>query len=334
MATTTNNQPVSPGGGPFRGPGRSRRNRLDRVEPAGHPGCRTVTPARCASRWSRPPIPPTTGSPTRFRTRFAPVRRHGDHPPRRLPALSGRGPCRPAPPCRSSLRRGPVWPAPTSPCSSLRPVPRPLYFDETVDIGVVVGDLTRTTFQVGYLLQVDGEIRSTAVSVHGAVTPRWQAGKDAGVAGRGDESGHLVPGRGSPCRCPMGCPPTESTGRTSSCRRGPWVSWPAPPKPPASPPSTPPTTPSPATPGWPTGATTPSTRWWRCPLPPRPPRRSVSTPTCTSWPVESVHCRQGNRLPRRFERRSSHPGYRHRLSGARSSRPSAPRLMIATNAPI
>ena len=54
---------------------------------------------------------------------------------------------------------------------------RPLYFDETVDIGVVVGDLTRTTFQVGYLLQVDGEIRSTAVSVHGAVTPDGKPGR-------------------------------------------------------------------------------------------------------------------------------------------------------------
>ena len=33
-------QPVPAGGGPLRGPGRSRRNRLDRVEPAGHSGCR------------------------------------------------------------------------------------------------------------------------------------------------------------------------------------------------------------------------------------------------------------------------------------------------------
>ena len=61
---------------------------------------------------------------------------------------------------------------------------RPLYFDETVDISVAVGDLTRTTFQVGYLLQVGGETRSTAVSVHGAVSadgkpkrmPAWLAG--------------------------------------------------------------------------------------------------------------------------------------------------------------
>jgi len=46
---------------------------------------------------------------------------------------------------------------------------QPLYFDEVVDISVAVGTVTRTTFQVGYLLQVAGETRSTAVTVHGAV---------------------------------------------------------------------------------------------------------------------------------------------------------------------
>jgi acyl-CoA thioester hydrolase len=46
---------------------------------------------------------------------------------------------------------------------------RPLRFDELVDIWVTVGALTATTFQVGYLLQVEGETRATAVSVHGAV---------------------------------------------------------------------------------------------------------------------------------------------------------------------
>jgi acyl-CoA thioesterase FadM len=33
----------------------------------------------------------------------------------------------------------------------------------------MVGGLTRTTFQVGYLLEVSGEVRATAVTVHGAV---------------------------------------------------------------------------------------------------------------------------------------------------------------------
>ena len=64
----------------------------------------------------------------------------------------------------------------------------PLYFDDQVDIHVAAGKLTRTTFQVGYLLQVDGEIRSTAVTVHAAVAPDgkgvrmppWMAGVVAG----------------------------------------------------------------------------------------------------------------------------------------------------------
>jgi acyl-CoA thioester hydrolase len=58
---------------------------------------------------------------------------------------------------------------------------QPLYFDEEVDVCVMTGKLTRTTFQVGYLLSVGGEARATAVTVHGAVggdgrparMPRW-----------------------------------------------------------------------------------------------------------------------------------------------------------------
>ncbi len=45
----------------------------------------------------------------------------------------------------------------------------PLHFDDAVDVHVMAGALTRTTFQVGYLLEVGGETRSTAVTVHGAV---------------------------------------------------------------------------------------------------------------------------------------------------------------------
>jgi acyl-CoA thioester hydrolase len=48
---------------------------------------------------------------------------------------------------------------------------RPLYFDERVDIHVLVGNVTRTTFELAYLLEVEGETRSTAVTVHGAVGP-------------------------------------------------------------------------------------------------------------------------------------------------------------------
>jgi acyl-CoA thioester hydrolase len=48
---------------------------------------------------------------------------------------------------------------------------KPLYFGDAVDISVVAGALTRATFQLAYLLQVEGETRSTAVTVHGGVDP-------------------------------------------------------------------------------------------------------------------------------------------------------------------
>ena len=48
---------------------------------------------------------------------------------------------------------------------------RPLRFDDEVRIHAAVDGLTRTTFQVAYLLEVDGEARATAVTVHGAVGP-------------------------------------------------------------------------------------------------------------------------------------------------------------------
>ncbi|MHB1712322.1 MAG: acyl-CoA thioesterase [Acidimicrobiales bacterium] len=46
---------------------------------------------------------------------------------------------------------------------------RSVGFDEEIAISLSVGNLTGTTFQVGYLLQVAGETRATAVTVHGAV---------------------------------------------------------------------------------------------------------------------------------------------------------------------
>jgi len=46
---------------------------------------------------------------------------------------------------------------------------RPLRFDDEVRVHVLVDGLTRTTFQVAYLLEVGGEARATAVTVHGAV---------------------------------------------------------------------------------------------------------------------------------------------------------------------
>lgn len=45
----------------------------------------------------------------------------------------------------------------------------PVRFDEVIDIGVVVADTARAWFQIAYLLTVDGAVRATAVTVHGAV---------------------------------------------------------------------------------------------------------------------------------------------------------------------
>ena len=49
---------------------------------------------------------------------------------------------------------------------------RPLRFDEEVVISMVVGQYTGATFQIAYLLQVGGETRATAVTVHGAIDRR------------------------------------------------------------------------------------------------------------------------------------------------------------------
>lgn len=44
-----------------------------------------------------------------------------------------------------------------------------LRFDEVVDVHLSIGAVTRTTFQLAYLLTVAGEVRATAVTVHGAM---------------------------------------------------------------------------------------------------------------------------------------------------------------------
>ena len=46
----------------------------------------------------------------------------------------------------------------------------PLRFDDLVDVHVGLGSATRTTFQMAYLLAVDGDTRATAVTVHGSIT--------------------------------------------------------------------------------------------------------------------------------------------------------------------
>ncbi len=48
---------------------------------------------------------------------------------------------------------------------------RPLRSDEEVTVSVIVGSVARASFQLGYLLSVDGEVRATAVTVHGGVDP-------------------------------------------------------------------------------------------------------------------------------------------------------------------
>jgi acyl-CoA thioester hydrolase len=46
---------------------------------------------------------------------------------------------------------------------------RPLQFDDVVDVHLRLGAATRATFQMAYLLTVDGDVRATAVTVHGCV---------------------------------------------------------------------------------------------------------------------------------------------------------------------
>ncbi len=45
----------------------------------------------------------------------------------------------------------------------------PLRFDDVVDVHIDVGAVTRATMQLVYLLSVDGDVRATAVTVHGVV---------------------------------------------------------------------------------------------------------------------------------------------------------------------
>jgi acyl-CoA thioester hydrolase len=61
---------------------------------------------------------------------------------------------------------------------------RPLHFDDVVSVHLKVAQATRTTMQIAYLLTVDDEVHSTAVTVHGCVNhagrpvrlPAWFAG--------------------------------------------------------------------------------------------------------------------------------------------------------------
>ncbi len=67
---------------------------------------------------------------------------------------------------------------------------QPLRFDEEVDVHLLLDSATRTSFQMAYLMTVGGDVRATAVTVHGCVTsggrptrlPAW-LGEIAGNAG-------------------------------------------------------------------------------------------------------------------------------------------------------
>jgi acyl-CoA thioester hydrolase len=47
---------------------------------------------------------------------------------------------------------------------------RPLEFDDVVDVHVTVAAVERASFQMGYLLTVDDEVRATGITAHGCVT--------------------------------------------------------------------------------------------------------------------------------------------------------------------
>ncbi len=46
---------------------------------------------------------------------------------------------------------------------------RPLRFDEVVDVHLTLASVRGATFQIGYLLTVDGQPGATAVTVHGVL---------------------------------------------------------------------------------------------------------------------------------------------------------------------
>lgn len=48
---------------------------------------------------------------------------------------------------------------------------RPLLFDDVVEVHTTMASVERASFQMAYLLTVDGEVRATAVTAHGCVTP-------------------------------------------------------------------------------------------------------------------------------------------------------------------
>jgi len=60
---------------------------------------------------------------------------------------------------------------------------RPLRFDEVMEVHVLLAKVTRASFQLAYLITVDGDVRATGVTAHGCVNsegrpvrmPEWLA---------------------------------------------------------------------------------------------------------------------------------------------------------------
>jgi acyl-CoA thioester hydrolase len=58
---------------------------------------------------------------------------------------------------------------------------KPLLFDDIVDVHTTLTSVERASFQMAYLLTVDGEIRSTAVTAHGCAS--WELGQEREPSG-------------------------------------------------------------------------------------------------------------------------------------------------------
>ncbi|MGH9272329.1 MAG: acyl-CoA thioesterase [Ilumatobacteraceae bacterium] len=54
---------------------------------------------------------------------------------------------------------------------------QPLQFDDVVDVHLVLAAATRTTFEIAYLLTVDGRPAATGATVHGMVTADGRPGR-------------------------------------------------------------------------------------------------------------------------------------------------------------
>jgi acyl-CoA thioester hydrolase len=54
---------------------------------------------------------------------------------------------------------------------------KPLSFDDEVDVALRVAAVSRATFQIAYLVSVGGDVRATAVTVHGSVDRQGRAAR-------------------------------------------------------------------------------------------------------------------------------------------------------------